>query len=76
MIKNHPGRLDCSFVICNLFFSTPIFRGSKLVFKSVNGQHLSDEKNPGWLGYVGDYTTQFYREYDKHFIRIPINQPV
>ena len=23
-------------------------------------------KNPGWLGYVGDYTTQLYRDYNKH----------
>ena len=27
--------------------------------------HLSNEKNPGWLGYVGDYTTQLYRDYNK-----------
>ena len=24
---------------------------------------LSNEKNPGWLGYIGDYTTQVYRDY-------------
>ena len=22
-------------------------------------------KNPGWLGYIGDYTTQAYRDYNK-----------
>ena len=27
--------------------------------------HLSNETNPGWLGYVGDYTTQLYRDYNK-----------
>ena len=27
--------------------------------------HLSQEKNPGWLGYIGDYTTQLYRDYNK-----------
>ena len=27
--------------------------------------HLSHEKNPGWLGYIGDYTTQLYRDYNK-----------
>ena len=27
--------------------------------------HLSHEKNPGWLGYIGDYTTQWYRDYNK-----------
>ncbi len=26
---------------------------------------LSHEKNPGWLGYLGDYTTQLYRHYNK-----------
>ena len=29
-------------------------------------QKLSNEKRaPGWLGYIGDYTTQFYRDYNK-----------
>ena len=27
--------------------------------------HLSNEKNPGCLGYRGDYTTQLYRDYNK-----------
>ena len=26
---------------------------------------LSNEKNPGWLGYIGYYTTQLYRDYNK-----------
>ncbi len=26
---------------------------------------LSNEKKPGWLGYIGDYTTQLYRDYNK-----------
>ena len=25
----------------------------------------SHEKNPGWLGYIGDYTTQLLRDYNK-----------
>ena len=30
---------------------------------------LSNEKNPGWLGYIGDHTTQLYysRDYNKPF---------
>ena len=28
-------------------------------------KYLSNEKNPGWLGYKGDYTTQLYRDYKK-----------
>ena len=27
--------------------------------------HLSSDQNPGWLDYVGDYTTQLYRDYNK-----------
>ena len=27
--------------------------------------HLNNEKNPGWLGYIEDYTTQVYRDYNK-----------
>ena len=27
---------------------------------------LSHEKHPGWLGYIGDYTSQLYRDYNKH----------
>ncbi len=23
------------------------------------------KKNPGWLGYIGDYTTQSYRDFNK-----------
>ncbi len=26
---------------------------------------LSHEENPGWLGYIGDYTTQLYGDYNK-----------
>ena len=28
-------------------------------------KYLSNEKNPGWLGYIGDYTTQVYMDYNK-----------
>ena len=27
--------------------------------------HMSNEKYPGCLGFVGDYTTQLYRDYNK-----------
>ena len=27
--------------------------------------YLSNEKKPGWLGYIGDETTQLYRGYNK-----------
>ena len=38
-------------------------------------------KEPGCLGYIGDYTTQlngdyFINHYNKDIIRIPIKQPV
>ena len=28
-------------------------------------QKVSNEKNPGWLGNIRDYTTQVYRDYNK-----------
>ena len=28
---------------------------------------MSNEKNPGWLGYVGDYTTQVYTIIVNHY---------
>ena len=27
--------------------------------------YMSHEKNPGWLGYIRDYTTQLYRDYNE-----------
>ena len=30
-----------------------------------NINELSNEKNLGWLGYIWDYTTQLYRDYNK-----------
>ena len=38
---------------------------------------MSNEKNPGWLGYTRDYvTTQFYRDYFINRYKDPvINQP-
>ena len=43
---------------------------------SKKASNMRNEKNPGWLGYIGDYTTQLYRDYNKPFIKTPINQPV
>ena len=38
-----------------------------LVWLKKEGQEaqLSNEKNLGWLGYIGDYTIQLYRDYNK-----------
>ena len=33
--------------------------------KNISHCKLSNEKNPGWLGYTRDYTTQLYRDYNK-----------
>ena len=30
--------------------------------KELEWGHVSNEKNLGWLGYIGDYTTQLYRD--------------
>ena len=29
------------------------------------GVQVSNEQNPGWLGYIGGYTTQIYRDYNE-----------
>ena len=29
--------------------------------------YLSSDQNHGWLGYIGDYTTQLYRDYNELF---------
>ena len=33
--------------------------------------HMSNEKNLGCLGFIGDYTTQIYRDYNKHHYKDP-----
>ena len=35
------------------------------MFVLLAGMPLSNEKNPGCLGYIGDYTTQLYGDYHK-----------
>ena len=52
------------------------YQNSFFMRQATSTNHLSNEKNPGWLDYIGDYTTQLYRDYNKPIIRIPINQPV
>ena len=32
---------------------------------SKSGSHVSNEKNLGWLGYIGDYTAQLYWDFNK-----------
>ena len=46
--------------------TTPRFEGGHASRrKSRNEIHLSNEKNPGCLGCIGDYTTQLYGDYNK-----------
>ena len=60
-----------------LFTQHVVFQPWQIMGKCLPYQ-LSNEKNPtGCLGYIGDYTTQLYRDnFINHEIRIPINQPV
>ena len=45
--------------------------------QTAKGRELSNEKKTGCLGYIGDYTIQFYGDYNKPlYIRIPIEQLV
>ena len=34
------------------------------------------KRNPGYLGYIEGYTTQFCGDYNRPLLRIPITQPV
>ena len=34
--------------------------------RSMVHRQVSNEKNPGGLGYIGDYSTQLYRDYNCH----------
>ena len=40
-------------------------RQQAFIFNPYKLRHMSNEKNPGWLGYIGDETTQLYRGYNK-----------
>ena len=52
--------------ISNIYQQTGVstLQGWKQNKKSTN-PHLSNEENLGWLGYIGDYTTQLYGDYNK-----------
>ena len=39
--------------------------GQLAVLNMTNGYQMSNEKQPGCLGYIGDYTTQIYGDYSK-----------
>ena len=43
------------------------FMGFFFSLKNVElvGKHMSHEKHPGWLGFIGDYTIQLYGDYNK-----------
>ena len=43
----------------------PTFNRKDLFTLHVDYEYMSNEKNPGCLGYKGDYTTQLYRGYNK-----------
>ena len=54
-----------------------VFRGGKDEFKEINWDTTWAMKNPSYLGYIGGFTTQSFRDYNKSlYIRIPIKQPV
>ena len=44
----------------------PGFTPMKIPDEGGESHNLSHEKRaPGWLGYIGDYTTQLYGDYNK-----------
>ena len=52
-----------SWLTWDVFWRNPVKSG-KLLRKELK-QHVSHEKNPGWLFGIGDYTTQLYGDYNK-----------
>ena len=38
---------------------------SHIISRGAFSPQVSNEKNPGCLGYIGDYTTQLYRDFSK-----------
>ena len=61
--------INTCFNLGSKFFSMAHFAGrTRDVSHGSNGccfSHMSNEKNPGWLDYIGDYTTQLFRDYNK-----------
>ena len=45
-------------------FAPPTLQGMGIM-AGCHAESASNEKKTGWLGYVGDYTTQLYRDYNK-----------
>ena len=43
----------------------PVVGGFLGVFLRRTWDHWSNEKKPGWLGYIGDFATQLFRDYNK-----------
>ena len=90
MLRPIKGQLDflsgllfegVGFLVHNMFSHFFCLRLAVVVSNMCCSQmtipHLSSEKNPGYLLYIGDYTTQLYGDYFiNHEIRIPTNQPV
>ena len=51
-----------NIAVLNYQMKGPSGLNEKVVILRVgNDSQLSNEKNPGWLGYIGDETTQLYR---------------
>ncbi len=55
--------------VCWIQFSLMSFKEDNLIFNHflnhIQEEHMSHEKTPGWLGYIGDCTTQLYGDYNK-----------
>ena len=62
---------DVTWNICQVISSGPTLEVFLGWCKDESADHIfikshgSSEKNPGWLGYIGDYITQLYRDYNK-----------
>ena len=61
-ISSREGKAD---VICYSASISACERPGSFTVNTWGTTQLSYEKNLGWLGYTGDYTTQLYGDYNK-----------
>ena len=68
-LDNHPHKVEqytihhWNFIMTNSISLVIVIWQNSTLGNGIG--FLSHEKNPGWLGYIGDYTIQLYGGYNK-----------
>ena len=66
------SRYICNWELGSTFFGGTERSGNDFSFSGVlSKQHTSKEKKTGYLGYTGDYTTQWYGDYNDPWNKDP-----